>query len=795
MTIRLSGMTSGLDTDSLVSELVSAYRTKEEKYEKAQTKLGWTQSVWKSLNSKIYSFYTGISSMKYSSAYNLKKTAVSDSTKATITASNSAVNGTQSLNITSLAKSGYLTGGNLSTTSGAKATESTTLAELGYSGSDSGTVSLNGTDVTLSGSTTVSDALTKLKAAGVNASFDATNQRIFVSSKESGADNDFTLSPTDANGTAALKALGLYTGSTATTALNKKYASYIQDSNGTTLGASDAKAQLKTLLETYNSNSSIVSQTTTATANLNSASTYLTAKTTQSTVEGKLTDANKTLAKNLLGATNATDKFVGSDGTVYTKATDSEGNTYYNADGDTATKYYLTTNTDGSYTLSTNSSYKEGDEGGISVTDSVSYLKDKVGLTADEITNYKTAATTISSFNTAAAAETSTLTGDYATYSLASLKSAIDDGTMTASGISSALSTVKTAGDTAQASLTSNAALKTYASEYATATTDSDASTTTDSVIDSLYERATYASTALADTDYTASAVRVDGSDATIYLNGAKYTSSSNTFSVNGLSITAQATTTTDAEVAAGTADDDAISITTSTDSQGIYDKIKDFLSDYNTLINEMTTKYNATSATGYEPLTSTEKDAMTDTEVENWETKIKDSLLRRDSTLGGVMSSMVNSMAGQTTINGTNYSLASFGIQTLGYLNAETNEENAYHIYGDSDDDSTSAYTDKLMAAINSDPEAVTEFFQKTVGNLYDSISTKMGSTSLSSIYTVYNDKEMAQEYSDYTDTISTWEDKVSDMEDFYYKKFSAMESALTSLQSKSSALSSLLS
>lgn len=49
MAIRLSGMTSGLDTDSIVKAMVSSYTTRKEKYQKAQTKLEWTQDAWKSL--------------------------------------------------------------------------------------------------------------------------------------------------------------------------------------------------------------------------------------------------------------------------------------------------------------------------------------------------------------------------------------------------------------------------------------------------------------------------------------------------------------------------------------------------------------------------------------------------------------------------------------------------------------------------------------------------------------------------------------------------------------------------
>lgn len=56
MPIRMTGMVSGLDTDSIVKELVSAYSTKKEKYEKEQTKLGWKQEIWKSLNKEVNSF-------------------------------------------------------------------------------------------------------------------------------------------------------------------------------------------------------------------------------------------------------------------------------------------------------------------------------------------------------------------------------------------------------------------------------------------------------------------------------------------------------------------------------------------------------------------------------------------------------------------------------------------------------------------------------------------------------------------------------------------------------------------
>ena len=113
MPIRLSGLASGLDTEAIVGALVSAYSYKKDKYVKAQTKLSWKQDAWKTLNSKVYSLYTSVGQMRYSSSYTVKKATVSDTTKATATASGTAINGTQSLKINRLAQTAYITGGEL----------------------------------------------------------------------------------------------------------------------------------------------------------------------------------------------------------------------------------------------------------------------------------------------------------------------------------------------------------------------------------------------------------------------------------------------------------------------------------------------------------------------------------------------------------------------------------------------------------------------------------------------------------------------------------------------------------
>lgn len=196
MPIRLSGMVSGMDTESLVTALVSGYKVQKDNLVKAQTKLSWKQEKWKTMNTSIYSFYSGkLSAGRLSNAYSLKKSTVSNSTVATVTASSSAVAGTQSLKVKKLASSGYLTGGEVTAKdSSAKITGSSKLSDItGSTSQGSVTLSVDGksTNIELTEDMTVNQFVVKLKDAGVQASFDENNARFFISSKTSGAKGDF----------------------------------------------------------------------------------------------------------------------------------------------------------------------------------------------------------------------------------------------------------------------------------------------------------------------------------------------------------------------------------------------------------------------------------------------------------------------------------------------------------------------------------------------------------------------------------------------------------------------------
>lgn len=279
-------------------------------------------------------------------------------------------------------------------------------------------------------------------------------------------------------------------------------------------------------------------------------------------------------------------------------------------------------------------------------------------------------------------------------------------------------------------------------------------------------------------------AIKVDGSSAEIELNGATFTSNSNTFEINGLTITCNAVT-----------GDSPVILSTQDDTSGVYDMIKDFIKEYTALINEMDKLYNADRAKGYEPLTDEEKDAMSETEIEKWETKIKDSLLKGDSTLSTVSSAMREIMSSGFEIGGETLYLSDFGIETMGYLEAADNEKHAYYINGDADNTNSSIKnkTNDLMAAISKDPTQVRDFFVKLSQTMKTKLDGLMKGTNYSSTYTVYEDKRMKTEYDEYTKKIKEAEEKLADYEDRWYKKFAAMETAMAKMQSNMNAVSGL--
>ena len=762
MSIKLSGLISGLDTDAMIEELVSAYSGQKDSVYREQKGLTYTQDAWKDLNSKIYKLFSGsLSSLRFSTNYSKKATSVSDTSKATVSASSTAVNGTQEIKINQLAKSGYLTGGKLS----GGYTGDSKMSEFGVSGTTRINVSVNGEDkfVDVTSDMSVDKFVSSLKDAGLNASFDSVNQRFFISSKESGGASDFSLSGNDAAGNTLLKNMGLYTVSTTDISAYKSYIDAVAADPGyinnlaKTEYLNSLLAGQKSGIETANGdlNTAISTNKTSITDYNNEISFAKSSNAAKEDTLKTLTENKEELQKKLDEKQQAIDEEADETKKAALQAEYDKLNEQFGKAGDKLDRY-------NSIKAQVGSSEDPGFDDKAKAFEEenktkITALEEKITADTETIANNKKTITEIEEQTKGTIAEKEAYLGaDKYSYDSPEYNTAVQNYT---DKLANAQSVVN---------------------DYTRYEELSGKDTLTDSESSELASLKN--NLGLSQDEF--GATRIIGQDAIIYLNGAQFTSNSNNFSINGLTITANALTEPG----------ESVSVTTSTDVDGIYNMVKDFFKQYNSLVNEMDSLYNAASAGSYKPLTEDEEEEMSDTQVEKWEKKIKDAALRKDSTLSSVISLMKNAMSQSFDVNGKNYNLSSFGIKTLGYFTAGENEKGAYHIDGDPDDTAVSGSADKLKAAIASDPDTFVNFFSQLSSNMYSKLNTKMASSSLSSAYTIYNDKYMTSQYKSYTTSLSKWDDKIDAIREKYEKQFAAMESAMSTLNSQQANLASML-
>ena len=744
MAIRITGMYSGLDTESIISELVSAQSVKKSKYVKEQTKLSWKMDAWKALNTKIFNFYTNtLDNMRFQASYMKKSAKVSNSNILSVTASSNAVNGFQEVNVIDLAKSGKLTGADLSKDYG-NVKGTTKLSALGIDGDASFNLTVGGktTKIDINGDMTINDVVSKLQGAGISANYDATNHRFFLSSKTSGEKADFTLSANNEAGLDALESLGLLTAFADADKKDpirdeyQKWANYKNDPEGL---AKAIEAEVQKRANAYKK------------------------------ANDQLEEKNKALQEQI-------DKI---------KKEKEDDERYKDIDGDDAEDLY--TELYGEETV-------KKDEDGNDVTDADgNKVMERAGGLKKDLDDAKAAlAAAQKALKDYNAGE------DVDPDEVARLQADVDAKQEAVNDAQTAYNEKYSEYSYAQAiknredQIAANEAKMEDNAKYFAAETDEEGNETggvvgtdalKDQVTDEFNEKVELADRIVNGDLYAGRKLgdKVAGQDATIEVDGATFTSKSKDFNINGISITVY--------------EQGSATITTGDDVDGIYDMVKNFLTEYNSLINEMSALYNADSSKGYDPLTSEEKDAMSDSEIEEWEKKIKDSLLRRDSTLGDISDAIKSIMLQGATVNGKKMYLSDFGINTLGYFNAADNEKSAYHIDGDPDDASVKDQDDKLRAMIASNPNTVMDFFTGLSKNLYEKLTDKMKSVEgTSSAFTVYNDKLMQKEYDNYKDKITKEETKLNNLMDKWYEKFSRMETAMAKLQSKSGGLSSML-
>ncbi|MEG1459135.1 MAG: flagellar filament capping protein FliD, partial [Acetivibrio sp.] len=710
MGIKLSGMISGMDTDAIIKELMSAQSMKKTKLEKNQTKLTWKQEKWKELNTKIYALYTGtLTKMKTQGNYQSKKVSISDETKAAISVSNTAPKGAHTLQVEQLASAQYLTSGVITTdASGSKAVGATTLSSLGIT--ENTVITIKGSNpkkdqkLIVDSKTTLNDFVSSCQNAGVNATYDSAQGRLFISSKETGENQKFTIT------------------TSSVTEAYVKAGKKLNELTGYNSLKSEDKAKVDEAYTIIKKNAPDSQEYKNAAATLTSyAEKYAKAQFNES-VDGAIqglraaetTKAYEAKADEVL--TDYVDQA--------TWLTSEEGKNWVTknpgADEAATKKAYEAAHKakkEETITLIKNDAAYKSFREGVKTTVETKYSKTSTGAAWTEIKDK--------------AKVTADTEADAAKEAVTSLNTTITDYKNNCAELP--------AGSSGGNSLLTKIGM---------------GEITGDEVL-------------ISGSGNVSGLTVTKAKNSRIVLDGATLESASNNISANYMTF----------DLKGMTKANESISFTVLSNVDQTYDMVKGFVKEYNTLLEEMNKLYDTKPAKGYEPLTQEEKDAMSDDEVEKWENKIKESILRRDPILDSVTSAMRSALMGQVEVDGKTYSLASFGIRT----SSDYTEKGKIHIYGDADDGLYAAEKNLLKGTLegSSDaiergltPEALVKTLSKISQNLYDTMTEKMERSSISSALTFYNDKEMTAKNNAYTKQIKEWEDRLSAMESRYYKQ-----------------------
>ena len=289
--------------------------------------------------------------------------------------------------------------------------------------------------------------------------------------------------------------------------------------------------------------------------------------------------------------------------------------------------------------------------------------------------------------------------------------------------------------------------------------------------------------------------VSQDGTDGemSILYNGVQttITSSSNTFSIDGLDIRATNTFNTGSATAEG-----GVRFTASADTEKVTETVKKFIEAYNAMIDEVRTQATTKPDSNYKPLTDDQKNEMNETSIKNWEDKAKEGILYNSSALKdldnatqGIFSSMM--------INGVSYD----DLEKIGISFSDDYTAGGKIVFDE----------EKFKTAMDSDPEKVSDLFTGTHGivntidstlstyatryaskngNSYGVLIEEAGSEKLSLTLT---NNSIYKELKDMQETITNLQSQLSTEQDRYISQFTQMERLINQMNSQSSYLSQL--
>ena len=281
--------------------------------------------------------------------------------------------------------------------------------------------------------------------------------------------------------------------------------------------------------------------------------------------------------------------------------------------------------------------------------------------------------------------------------------------------------------------------------------------------------------------------------------NFSDFTRASNSFDIDGLTINVKGEFTTGVDKDGKP--EEAISFTTTTDTDKIVDVIRQFVDDYNEMATEIKNAYSTMPAqksngARYDPLTAEQEDQYSESELKAYNEKAKQGILFGDSTLSSMYSKLLSAI---TPGGADGQTLREIGIGTS-YSNGMT---------------TISLDEDKLRAALESDPDKVRTAFTKTRegGSSSDGLMQTMQNTLNNYVKTTgepkgvlitragsikaptsLNSNSLKSQMDSIDSQIDRWTDKMSAQIDRYTTKFSRLEQLIAEMNSQTSAMMGLM-
>jgi flagellar hook-associated protein 2 len=290
-----------------------------------------------------------------------------------------------------------------------------------------------------------------------------------------------------------------------------------------------------------------------------------------------------------------------------------------------------------------------------------------------------------------------------------------------------------------------------------------------------------FLTSALMMTSYT------EGNDASFSINGLATTRKTNTFVINGVTFNLTGTSAT------------ATDITISRNTNDIYETIKTFIDSYNETIEAINTKLTEDRDNDYKPLTDAQKEAMNESDIELWEGKARNGLLRSDSLLTRIVNTMRKSLYDQvTSVTDTSHDrLTDIGITTSSFYQSRgklvIDEAKLKEALENNFDDVVTLFTNASTSTDNITKYEENGLMVRLYNNLVSGISDLTTKAGQDNSYSLFDSSLLGKEMTQLDRKISDWEDRLQDMEERYYSKFSALETAMDKMNSQSMWISSM--